>query len=71
MPASSLSAHGCAVSEPRSLLADPEGRMPGGRAIRGVFLWLLSLHKHCAAGAARTAELAAKRRRAGCPESRK
>jgi hypothetical protein len=30
-----------------------------------------SLHEHCAAGAARTAELAAKRRRAGCPESRK
>ena len=36
MRASSLSAQGCAVSEPRSLLADPQGRMPGGRAIRGV-----------------------------------
>ena len=30
-----------------------------------------SLLVHCAAGAARTAELAAQRRRAGCPESRK
>ena len=39
MRASSLHAQGCAFSEPRSPFADPEGRMPGGRAIRGVFLW--------------------------------
>ena len=38
----------------------------------GVFLLpTFLLHKHCAAGAARTAKLAAERRRAGCPESRK
>jgi hypothetical protein len=59
---------GCALSDPRNPLAKSEGRMPGDRATGDVFLWLLSLHKHCAAGAARTAKLAAERRRAGCPE---
>ena len=39
MRASSLHAQGCAFSEPRSPFADPQGRMPEGRAIRGVFLW--------------------------------
>ena len=39
MRASSLNAHGRASSEPRSRLADPQGRRPGGRAIWGVFLW--------------------------------
>jgi hypothetical protein len=40
MRASSLYAHGCAFSEPRSPLAYSEGRMPGERATGGVFLWL-------------------------------
>jgi len=39
MRASSLRAHGCALSEPRSPLAHLEGRMPGRRATGGVFLW--------------------------------
>jgi len=38
MRASSLHAHGCAFSEPRSPLANLEGRMPGRRATWGVFL---------------------------------
>jgi hypothetical protein len=47
-------------------------RMPGERATGGVLSFGdFSLHKHCAAGAARTAQLAAEPRRAGCPESRK
>ena len=41
MRASSLRAHGRALSEPRSPLANSEGRMPGERATGGVFLWLL------------------------------
>ena len=35
-------------------IADPA--QSAGRTARGVFLWLLSLHEHCAAGAARTAK---------------
>jgi hypothetical protein len=62
--------HGRTAGEPRNAIAHSQGRMPGERAVRGVFLCLLSLHKHCAAGAARTAELAPKGRRAGRPESR-
>jgi len=38
MRARSLRAHGCALSEPRSPLANLEGRMPGRRATWGVFL---------------------------------
>jgi len=36
MRASSLRAHGCALNEPRSALANSEGRMPGERAAWGV-----------------------------------
>ena len=36
---------GTYIQRTRSRLAHPQGRMPGGRAIWGVFLWLLSLHK--------------------------
>jgi hypothetical protein len=36
----SLNVHGRTSSEPRSTLADLEGRMPGRRAVGGVFLWL-------------------------------
>jgi len=45
MRARSLHVHGRTFSEPRSAVAHPQGRMPGGRAAWGVFLWLLSLHK--------------------------
>src|SRR6185295_14921079 len=47
----------------------PDARRP--RYLGCVSLGDFSLHKHCTAGAARTAKLAAERRRAGCPESRK
>jgi len=40
MCARSLNVHGRTSSEPRSILADLEGRMPGRRAAGGVFLWL-------------------------------
>jgi hypothetical protein len=40
MCARSLNVHGRTSSEPRSTLADLEGRMPGRRAVGGVFLWL-------------------------------
>jgi hypothetical protein len=40
MCARSLNVHGRTSSEPRSALADSEGRMPGERAAGGVFLWL-------------------------------
>ncbi len=40
MCARSLNAHGRASSEPRSALAQSQGRMPGDRAAGGVFLWL-------------------------------
>jgi hypothetical protein len=40
MCARSLNVHGRTSSEPRSILADLEGRMPGRRADGGVFLWL-------------------------------
>jgi hypothetical protein len=40
MCARSLNAQGRASSEPRSILAKSEGRMPGDRAAGGVFLWL-------------------------------
>jgi len=40
MCARSLNVHGRTSSEPRSALADLEGRMPGRRAAGGVFLWL-------------------------------
>jgi hypothetical protein len=40
MCARSLNVHGRTSSEPRSTLADLEGRMPGRRAAGGVFLWL-------------------------------
>ena len=36
----SLNVHGRTSSEPRSALANSEGRMPGERAAGGVFLWL-------------------------------
>ena len=38
MRARALRAHGCALSDPRNPLANLEGRMPGRRATRGVFL---------------------------------
>jgi len=38
MRARALRAHGCALSDPRNLLANLEGRMPGRRATWGVFL---------------------------------
>jgi len=71
--AASPNAHGCASGEPRSGLANPQHRdCAEGATDRGVLSFgYFSLHEHCAAGAARTAEPAAKRRRAGCPESRK
>jgi hypothetical protein len=48
------------------------GQEPADRSAGGVFSFgSFSLDKHCAAGAARTAKLAPKGRRAGCPESRK
>jgi hypothetical protein len=34
-----LSAHGCAVSGTRPLPANPPGRMPGGRSVRGALLF--------------------------------
>ena len=40
MCARSLNVHGRTSSEPRSTLADLQGRMPGRRAAGGVFLWL-------------------------------
>jgi len=40
MCARSLNVHGRTSSEPRSSLAESEGRMPGDRATGGVFLWL-------------------------------
>ena len=40
MCARSPNVHGRASSEPRSALADSEGRMPGERVTGGVFLWL-------------------------------
>jgi len=63
--------HGCTVC------ATPQRREAQGSSIRTMRIeppwWALDLFGyflgHCAAGAARTAELAAKRRRAGCPES--
>ena len=65
------SAQGCAVDGTRPRPADPVGRMPTGRNVRGALsLGYFSLGKHCAAGAARTAKPATKGRRAGCPESR-
>jgi hypothetical protein len=36
----SLHVHGRTFSEPRSALAQSQGRMPGDRAAGGVFLWL-------------------------------
>jgi hypothetical protein len=36
----SLHVHGRTFSEPRSTLAQSQGRMPGDRAAGGVFLWL-------------------------------
>ena len=45
MRACSSHVHGRTFDEPRSAFANLEGRMPGRRAFRGVFLWLLSLHK--------------------------
>ncbi len=40
MCARSLNVQGRTSSEPRSPLADLQGRMPGRRAAGGVFLWL-------------------------------
>jgi hypothetical protein len=40
MCARSLNVHGRTSSEPRSALAQSQGRMPGDRAVGGVFLWL-------------------------------
>jgi hypothetical protein len=40
MCARSLNVHGRTSSEPQSTLAKSEGRMPGDRAVGGVFLWL-------------------------------
>jgi hypothetical protein len=40
MCARSLNVHRRTSGEPRSTLADLEGRMPGRRAVGGVFLWL-------------------------------
>jgi hypothetical protein len=40
MCARSLNVHGRTSSEPRSTLADLQGRTPGRRAAGGVFLWL-------------------------------
>jgi hypothetical protein len=40
MCARSLNVHGRTSSEPRSALAQSQGRMPGDRAAGGVFLWL-------------------------------
>ncbi len=40
MCARSLNVQGRTSSEPRSTLAESEGRMPGDRATGGVFLWL-------------------------------
>jgi hypothetical protein len=39
MRARSLRAHGRALSEPRSPLANSEGRMPGERATGVCFFW--------------------------------
>ena len=43
MRARSTRAHGCAPGEPRSLLAQSPGRMPGDRGREGVFLLVTSL----------------------------
>ena len=40
MRARSSHVHGCTFDEPRNALANPQGRMPGGRVTWGVFLWL-------------------------------
>jgi hypothetical protein len=46
MPASSTPAHGRAVGEPRSLLAESRGQgCPRDRGREGLFLWLLSFRK--------------------------
>jgi hypothetical protein len=39
MRARSLHVHGRTFNEPRSPLADPEGRMPGERATGVCFFW--------------------------------
>ena len=38
-PEGALRAHGCALSDPRSPLANSEGRMPGERATGVCFFW--------------------------------
>src|SRR5256886_7478382 len=49
----------------------PKRQTWGGSDSKRCFFGDFLCTRHCAAGAARTAELAPKGRRAGCPESRK